>query len=109
MIWKRDAQLAYAVEDPPTGLVGRASVLHLTPHDVAASIAMARAAKQSGTIVSVDIDNVFDGVEVLLPLVDILIASAEFPARLLGAAGIAKPSRSLRSDMDAGRGRDAWG
>jgi sugar/nucleoside kinase (ribokinase family) len=47
---------------------------------------MARAAREAGTIVSIDVDNIFDGIEDLLPLVDILIASAEFPVRLLGIA-----------------------
>jgi sugar/nucleoside kinase (ribokinase family) len=45
---------------------------------------MARAARDAGTIVSIDVDDVFDGIDNLLPLVDILIASAEFPVRLLG-------------------------
>jgi sulfofructose kinase len=83
VIWKRDARLAYNEADAPTDLVKRASVLHLTPHDARAATEMARAAKAAGTIVSIDVDNVFEGIEELLPLVDILIASAEFPARLL--------------------------
>jgi sugar/nucleoside kinase (ribokinase family) len=45
---------------------------------------MAHAARKADTIVSIDIDNVFDGIEDLLPFVDILIASSEFPARLFG-------------------------
>jgi len=84
VIWKRDARLAYRAEEAPVDLISRASVLHLTPHDAHAATAMARAAKKSGTIVSIDVDNVFDGIEELLPLVDILIASAEFPGRYIG-------------------------
>jgi sulfofructose kinase len=84
VIWKRDAKLRYAESEAPIHLVARASVLHLTPHDAKAATAMARAARDSGTIVSIDVDNIFDGIENLLPLVDILIASAEFPTRLLG-------------------------
>jgi sugar/nucleoside kinase (ribokinase family) len=84
VIWKRDAMLAYAEDDVPIEIVRRASVLHLTPHDSAAAASMARAAKKSGTVVSIDIDNVFPGVDELLSQVDILIASAEFPQRLLG-------------------------
>lgn len=84
VIWKRDSRLAYREEETPVDLVSRASVLHLTPHDAYAATAMAHAAKKSGTIVSIDVDNVFDGIEELLPLVDILIASAEFPGRYIG-------------------------
>jgi len=86
VIWKRDEKLWYREEEAPVDVVSRASVLHLTPHDAKAATTMARAAKASGTIVSTDVDNVFEGIEDLLPLVDILIASAEFPARLLGIA-----------------------
>ena len=84
VIWKRDEKLRYHKSDAPTDLVARSRVLHLTPHDARAATEMAAAAKESGTIVSIDVDNVFDGIEQLLPLVDILVASAEFPARLLG-------------------------
>jgi sugar/nucleoside kinase (ribokinase family) len=45
---------------------------------------MARAARRVGTIVTADIDNVYEGVQELLPLIDVLITSAEFPNRLLG-------------------------
>lgn len=84
VIWQRDAKLSYTAEEAPLDIVGEAKVLHLTPHDTAACLAMARAARKAGTIVSIDIDNVFDGVEDVLANVDILIASAEFPARFLG-------------------------
>ncbi|HYJ91179.1 MAG TPA: carbohydrate kinase family protein [Pyrinomonadaceae bacterium] len=84
VIWKRDKKLAFTAENAPVEIVSRAAVLHLTPHDTAAALAMAQAAKHAGTIVSIDVDKTFDNIEELLPLVDILIASAEFPPRLLG-------------------------
>jgi len=84
VIWKRDRALAFSAAHAPTDLVSRAAVLHLTPHDTAAALAMARAARAAGTIVSIDVDKTFDGIEELLPLVDVLIGSSEFPARLLG-------------------------
>ena len=83
VIWKRDKKLSYPGSDAPTGLVSRGRVLHLTPHDPQAAINMAREARQSGTIVSIDADNIFEGIENLLPLVHLLIVSAEFPAKLL--------------------------
>lgn len=98
VIWQRDEKLWYREEDVPTDVVGCASVLHLTPHDAKAATEMARAARAAGTIVSTDVDNVFEGIEDLLPLVDILIASAEFPARLLGITDhrVALPEMSRR-------------
>jgi len=55
----------------------------MTPHDTAACVRLAESARAAGTVVSLDIDNVFDGTERLLPLVDILITSSEFPKKLL--------------------------
>lgn len=84
VIWQRDKLLAYDGSDAPVEAARLGKVLHFTPHDTNACLAMARAAKESGTIVSIDIDNIFDGVDALLPEVDIMIASAEFPKKLLG-------------------------
>lgn len=84
VIWQRDANLAYTAGEAPLDAVDRTRVLHITPHDVQACIAMAKRAREKGVIVSIDIDRVFDGVAELLPLVDILIASSELPARLTG-------------------------
>ena len=39
---------------------------------------------RAGTIVSADIDNVYDGLPELLPLIDIMIGSKEFPRRVTG-------------------------
>lgn len=82
VIWKRDARLTYSAEEAPLEIVEQAKVLHITPHDTAACIALARHAKQVGTIVSIDLDNIFPGLEDLLPFIDILITSAELPRRM---------------------------
>jgi sugar/nucleoside kinase (ribokinase family) len=49
---------------------------------------MARAARADGRIVTADIDNIYDGLPELLPLIDVLITSAEFPHRLTGIAEV---------------------
>jgi sugar/nucleoside kinase (ribokinase family) len=46
----------------------------------------------TGTIVSADIDNVYDGLPELLPLIDIMIGSKEFAGRV---TGIADPRKAL--------------
>src|SRR5687767_9167012 len=84
VIWKRDAKLSYTETDVPLEAVESARVLHFTPHDVRACIRLAQAARASGTIVSIDIDNVFEDVDKLLTSVDIIIASSDFPKKLLG-------------------------
>lgn len=87
VLWQRDAKLSYSYAEAPVEAAIRGRVLHLTPHDTAACIRIAAAAKAAGVIVSADIDNVFDGIQDLLPLVDVCIVSASFPAKLLGITG----------------------
>lgn len=84
VIWQRDKRLAYSADDVPLAAVRRGRLLHMTPHDTAACVRMATAAKEYGVVVSLDVDNVFDGIEELLPLVDVCISSADFPEKLLG-------------------------
>src|SRR5918912_510221 len=86
IVWDRDDRLAYKREEAPVefGLMGR--VLHLDAHDPPACVRVAQAARESGTIVSADIDNVYEGLPELLPLIDILIGSKEFPHRVTGIA-----------------------
>jgi sulfofructose kinase len=84
VIWDRDDRLAYSAADAPVELAARGRVLHLDAHDPTACARMAQAARAVGTIVSADIDNIYEGLPELLPLIDILISSAEFPHRLTG-------------------------
>jgi len=84
IIWDRDERLAYKPEDVPIALASRGRVLHLDAHDPPACARMAWAARDSGAIVSADIDNIYEGLPELLPLIDILIVSKEFPHRLTG-------------------------
>jgi len=95
VIWKRDARLSYTAEEAPVDVVRRASVLHCTPHDTRACIRLAEEAKRAGTIVSIDLDNIFPGVEELLPLVDVLVASADLPGRLLGIGNTDEALRAM--------------
>jgi sugar/nucleoside kinase (ribokinase family) len=84
IIWDRDERLAYKPDDAPIALASRGRVLHLDAHDPPACARMARAARNSGAIVSADIDNIYEGLPELLPLIDILIVSKELPHRLTG-------------------------
>ncbi len=86
VIWDRDDRLGYAPEEAPIELARRGRVLHLDAHDPPACTMMARAAHDAGAVVSLDVDNVYDGLPDLLPHIDILISSSEFPTRLTGIA-----------------------
>jgi sugar/nucleoside kinase (ribokinase family) len=84
IIWDRDERVSYQPEEAPLVLAARGRVLHLDAHDPPACTVMARAAREAGSIISADIDNIYDGLPELLPLIDVLITSAEFPRRLTG-------------------------
>lgn len=97
VIWQRDENLAFSADEAPVEIVSRSRVLHFTPHDARACLEMAKAAKNAGTIVSVDIDNLFEGVQELLSHVNIFIASAELPEKLFGHANRREALREIRS------------
>lgn len=82
IVWDRDERLAYKPEEAPVEFGAMGRVLHLDAHDPPACVRLAQAARENGTIVSADIDNVYDGLPELLPLIDILIGSKEFPERV---------------------------
>jgi sulfofructose kinase len=86
IIWDRDERLAYTATDAPIEIAVRGRILHLDAHDPPACARLARAARGAGTIVSADIDNIYEGLPELLPLIDLLISSKEFPHRLTGIA-----------------------
>jgi sugar/nucleoside kinase (ribokinase family) len=84
IIWDRDERLSYRPDEVPMELATRGRVLHLDAHDPPACAVMARAARAAGAIITADIDNVYEGLPDLLPLVDVLITSSAFPHRLIG-------------------------
>ncbi|HKP73225.1 MAG TPA: carbohydrate kinase family protein [Pyrinomonadaceae bacterium] len=106
IMWDRDARLAYRAEEVPADFAARGRVLHLDAHDPPACARLAREAHAAGTIVSADIDNIYEGLPELLPHLDMLISSAEFPRRLTGVAderaALAKVKARLHSDAVVG-------
>jgi sugar/nucleoside kinase (ribokinase family) len=84
VIWDRDERLAYQPSEAPMEIARRGRVLHLDAHDPLACLPLAIEARSCGAIVSADIDNIYEGLPELLPLIDVLISSKEFPHRLTG-------------------------
>ena len=84
IVWDRDDRLAYRADEAPVEFGPMGRVLHLDAHDPPACVRLAQAAREAGAIISADIDNVYDGLPELLPLIDIMIGSKEFPRRVTG-------------------------
>lgn len=97
VIWHRDELLAYDEAQAPIEAASLGKILHFTPHDTRACLLMARRAKAEKTVVSIDVDKVFKGINELLPQVDVLISSAEFPEKLLGIKDKKDSLREMQS------------
>ena len=88
VIWDRDERLSYRPDEVPVELARRGRILHIDGQDPAARALMARAAHQAGAVVTADIDSIYQGLPELLPLIDVLISSAELPHRLTGISDL---------------------
>lgn len=102
VIWHRDKKLAYNDAEAPVDSISRTKVLHFTPHDAAACLRLAKAARAKNVLVSSDIDNVFEGLQELLPFVDIMIASADLPKKFLGIDDQKMALRELKNRFGCG-------
>src|SRR3989440_4087759 len=97
IIWDRDERLSYRADEAPIEIASRGRVLHLDAHDPPACAVMARAAHNAGAIVTADIDNIYEGLPELLPLIDVLITSSEFPQRLTGIGDLRSSLLEIQS------------
>ena len=72
--------------------IASARMLHIDGHDTPAVAKAAQVARGLGIPVSVDVDTIYPGFDQVLPNVDYLVSSSEFPARWTGEAD---PFRAL--------------
>jgi sulfofructose kinase len=80
VLWRRDDCLRIHPDEitPEQVICGR--LLHIDGHDTAAVAHAARIAGAHGIPVTLDVDTVYPGFDRVLPNVDYLVASSEFPA-----------------------------
>jgi sulfofructose kinase len=81
IFWNRPDCLTISPDEITAEQITSARLLHIDGHDTAAVEHAARIARGAGIPVTVDVDTIYRGFERVLPLVDYLIASAEFPGR----------------------------
>jgi sulfofructose kinase len=84
ILWQRDARLDLTPSEIPRAWITTTRLLHVDGHPCAPASAAAQWAREAGAIVTADIDNLYDGIELLLEHVDYLIGAREFPCRLTG-------------------------
>ena len=101
IVWRRDARLALDPDRVDRASVTSGRVLHLDGHDTAAAIRAAAYAREAGIPVVLDIDNIYEGADRLLPLVDFLISSGSFPERMTGISDLRSALKTLASTTGA--------
>ncbi len=88
-----------SVPDDPSNIqfsaIDDATVLHLDGNYLKCALSAAKYAKNKGVKVSLDAGGLYPNIETLLPLVDILIPSAEFAKGLTGKATIPEAMTEL--------------
>jgi sugar/nucleoside kinase (ribokinase family) len=84
VLWRRPEALRLAPEEIAPEQITCARLLHIDGHDTPAVARAAEIARGAAIPVTVDVDTIYPGFEQVLPNVDYLLASAEFPGRWTG-------------------------
>jgi len=81
VFWSRPDCLRISPAEITADQITVARLLHIDGHDTPAVEHAASIARENGIPVTVDVDTIYPGFDRVLPLVDYLIASSEFPGR----------------------------
>ena len=79
VFWRRPEGLRLDPSEIVPEMITSAQMLHIDGHDTPAVEKAARIARQSNIPVTVDVDTIYHGFDRVLPYVDYLVTSSEFP------------------------------
>ncbi len=96
VLLKRDERTSLHPEDLKPEWIQSARALHIDGFDTAAATLAAQWARDAGIPVIADLDEIYPGVHDLLPLIDYLIVSRDFPARLTGDRDLEKALQRMQ-------------
>jgi sulfofructose kinase len=94
VFWRRDDCLRIDPDQIAPEQISCARLLHIDGHDTPAVAHAAAVARRHGIPVTVDVDTIYHGFDRVLPNVDYLVASSEFPA---GWTGESDPFKALET------------
>lgn len=92
---RRDDRLILQPAELQRDWIVNARALHVDGHDTAAATLAATWARQADVLVIADLDELYPGVEDLLPLIDFLIVSRDFPCRLMAEPDLGAALRQM--------------
>ncbi len=101
VLWKRDDRLALQPTDLQRDWILEARALHLDGHDTSAATVAATWAREAGVPVIADLDELYPGVDSLLPLIDYLITSLDIPGRICNESDLRKSLPLVRAKYNA--------
>ncbi len=84
VLWRRPECLRVRPEEIPEAQISGARLLHIDGHDTPSVAHAAAVARRHSIPVTVDVDTIYDGFGHVLPNVDYLVASSEFPSNWTG-------------------------
>ena len=96
VLWKRDSRLILRPDELKREWIANARTLHVDGHDTEAAALAACWAREAGIPVVADLDDLYSGVEALLPNIDYLITSRDIPERLCGEEDLHKSLPEVR-------------
>src|ERR1051326_3486778 len=94
VLWRHDDCLRIDAERILPEQIAGARLLHIDGYDTAAAARASAIARGHGIPVTADVDTIYHGFDRVLPNVDYLIASSEFPAAW---TGVSDPFRALQT------------
>ncbi len=97
VLWQRNECLRLDPDSMTVEKVISARLLHIDAHDTAAVARAAQIARQHRIPVTVDVDTIYHGFDRVLPHVDYLVASSEFPVQWTNERD---PFRALETIQD---------
>jgi sulfofructose kinase len=98
VLWRRPDCLRMEPEELRPEMITSARLLHIDGHDTALVGRAAEIARRAGIPVTVDVDTIYHGFDRVLPNVDYLITSSEFPARWTGKEDPFQALETLQSE-----------
>lgn len=95
IVWSKGTAMPLPADAIDAGFISSLKILHLDGHNMEAAIRAAEIARQNGVIVSLDAGSILPGIEVLVGLSDICIASESFAHRYTGEESVEKAVEKL--------------
>lgn len=95
IVWSRGTAMPLDAAAVDLDFISSLKLLHLDGHNTEAAIRAAETAKANGVIVSLDAGTILPGIDVLVRLSDICIASEFFARKYTGEANIEKAVKKL--------------